>query len=379
MRYFFRPCHARRIYNIFYCLEAIYNTKTPEETIELGEKLGYRLKSGDLILLFGDLGSGKTHFVKGIAKGLGINETIKSPTFAYVNKYSIRSTIGSTAERVHSGAGPQWLYHYDLYRLKKGDDISSLGFEETTQDGKAINVVEWADKLVELPDKYIRINFVAKKDHHRIKIEFIDPEIVPEDMIEKFYEGWSTPLHVRKHIKQVTDVAMQIVDAYIKKNEVINLNLLYSAAMMHDIARVCDFRKLDKSHFTEKITDEKWSKWEDIRKKYKGVHHANAAEKFFKELGFNKTAELIYIHKSRVIAEEPERMNTLEKKIMYYADKRVKHDETVSLKERFLDGWERYGKYDDTQTRKLFEEVEHQTFKLEKELFDGLDIQPEDV
>jgi tRNA threonylcarbamoyladenosine biosynthesis protein TsaE len=350
-------------------MHATYNTKTPEETIELGEKLGYRLKGGDLVLLFGDLGSGKTHFAKGIAKGLGINETIKSPTFAYVNRFEIRNSKFEIRN----------FYHYDLYRLKKGDDLSSLGFEETVQDEKAINVVEWADRLVELPNKYIRINFAAKKDHHRIKIEFVDPEIAPGDMIEKFYEEWTTPVHVRNHIKQVTNVAMQIAEAYIRNHEIVNLNLLYSATMMHDIARVCDFRKLDKSHFIEKITDEKWSKWEDIRKKYKGLHHAAAAEKFFKELGFNKTAEIIYVHKSRVITEEPERMNTLEKKIMYYADKRVKHDKTVDLKERFRDGWERYGKYDDARTKKLFKDVEKQTFKLEKELFEWLDIGPEDI
>jgi len=70
-------------------LDAIYTTKSPEETIELGKRLSYRLKAGDLVLLFGDLGSGKTHFIKGIAEGLGVGATIKSPTYAYVNKYPI--------------------------------------------------------------------------------------------------------------------------------------------------------------------------------------------------------------------------------------------------------------------------------------------------
>jgi tRNA threonylcarbamoyladenosine biosynthesis protein TsaE len=360
-------------------VRSFYTTKSPEETAGLGEKLGYLLKGGDLVLLFGDLGSGKTHFVKGIARGLGITGTVKSPTFAYVNKYSIRSTIGSTAERVHSGAGSQWLYHYDLYRLKKGDDLSSLGFMETLEDDKAINAVEWADRLAWLRDKYIHVDFAAKKNHHGIGIEFIDPEIAPAGMIEKFYEEWRTPVHVRDHIKQVTDVAMRIAGAYVRDNEIVNLNLLYSAAMMHDIARVCDFRELDRGHFREEITDEKWSAWKDMRETHKGFHHADIACKFFKELSYHKTAELIYIHKSDVIAEEPGRIDTLEKKIMYYADKRVKHDETVSLKERFLDGRERYGKYDDAKTRRLFNEVEKRTFKLEKELFNGLDIKPEDI
>lgn len=357
---------------------ATYFTKSPEETISLGEKLSYHLKGGDLVLLFGDLGSGKTHFVKGIAKGLGVKQIIKSPTFAYVNKYTIGSTMqsGPRCSQVHDAVISTigYLYHYDLYRLNTGDDLSSIGYEETIEDVNAINVVEWADRLIDLPDKYIRIDLTSKKDNHRIKIEFFDPEIVPKDMIEKFYEEWSTPIHVRNHIKQVTNVAMKVADAFIRKNEIINLNILYSAAMMHDIARVCDFYKLDRSHFKEEITDEKWEKWKDLRKKYTDIHHADIAERFFKELKFHKTADAIYIHKSRVIVEEPERINTLEKKIMYYADKRVKHDEIVNLKERFRDGWERYGKYDDTKTLMLFRQIEKQAFELEKELFDMLDI-----
>ena len=109
------------------------------------------------------------------------------------------------------------------------------------------------------------------------------------------------------------------------------------------------------------------------------MHHADIASDFFKKLGYIKTAEVIYIHKSSVLAEEPERVNTLEKKIMYYSDKRVKHEEVVPLKERFRDGWERYGKYDDTRTRRMFDEVEKMTFALEKELFEGLDINPDDL
>ncbi|MBU0577701.1 tRNA (adenosine(37)-N6)-threonylcarbamoyltransferase complex ATPase subunit type 1 TsaE [Patescibacteria group bacterium] len=364
-------------------MKAIYNTFKPEETIDLGERLAYQLQGGDTVLLFGDLGSGKTHFTKGIARGLGITETIKSPTFAYVNKYP----IGSTAKRVHSEAGPQRsgstignLYHYDLYRLNPGHDLSSLGYHETIEDERAINVVEWADRLAEgYPKKYVRIDFEARDETHKITIEFIDPEIVPENEIENFFEEWSTPLHVRAHIKQVTNVAIQIAQNYIQKGEIINLNLLYSAAMMHDIARICDFRTLDKDQFSEEIKDEAWEKWKEQRKKYGGQHHADIAAKFFEDIGYPKTAKLVYIHKSRVIAEEPQSINSLEKKIMYYSDKRVKHDEIVDLKERFRDGWERYGKYDDPKTRKLFEKVEERTFELEKELFEGLGIGPEDI
>ena len=367
-------------------MQAIYFTKSPEETINLGERLGFGLNKGATVLLFGELGSGKTHFTKGIAKGLNISDVIKSPTFAYVNKYPIESIIGSTTrlrrdepQRSTSHSEARNFYHYDLYRLNPGDDLSSIGFDETIEDEKAINVVEWADRIVLLPKKYIRIEFEDMGEMHKITIKFVDPEIVPKEKIEEFYEELACPIHVRKHIKQVTNVAMKIADNYLKQGEIINLNLLYSGAMLHDVARVCDFYELDKKHFVEEITDEKWSRWEDLRKTHKGLHHADIASKFFADLGYTKTANLIYIHKSRVIALEPELLNTIEKKILFYADKRVKHDEIVTLSERFKDGWERYGIHDDKQTRKLFEEVEERTFELEKELFEGLGISPEEI
>lgn len=359
-------------------MKATYQTQSPEETIELGEKLAYRLSGGDAVLLFGDLGSGKTHFTKGVAKGLGITEAVKSPTFTYVNQYQIEVPLrrGSApsaslgAKFRPSGDAPRNLYHYDLYRLSVRDDTSSLGLEETLEDLHAINVIEWADRLDgNYPHRYVRVDFKAYDKHHTIGIEFVDPGVVPSDQIEKFYEEWGTPLHVRDHIKQVTNVAMQVAAAYIEAGEIVDLNWLYSSAMLHDIARVCDFRELERSVFKEEITDEKWAKWVDLRKVHKGIHHADIAAKFFRELGYSKTADLVYAHKSRVIVEEPELLYSLESKILYYADKRVKHDEIVTLKERFRDGRERYGKYDDAKTRQLFDEIEKKTFELENELF----------
>ncbi|MBN2087317.1 tRNA (adenosine(37)-N6)-threonylcarbamoyltransferase complex ATPase subunit type 1 TsaE [Candidatus Peregrinibacteria bacterium] len=366
----------------------MYFTKSPEETINLGERLGFGLNKGDTVLLFGELGSGKTHFTKGIAKGLNINETIKSPTFAYVNKYAIEGLSKGYRRAIDESSkahqkpikGPSTsFFHYDLYRLNPGDDLSSIGFDETIEDDKAINVVEWADRIVLLPKKYIQVEFESLDEIHKISIKFIDPEVVPKEKIEEFYEEWSTPIHVRNHIKQVTNVAMTIADKFIEKGEIINLNLLYSGAMMHDIARVCDFRKLEESNFIEEITKEKWNKWEDLRKTHQGFHHADIARKFFNEVGYPKTAEIIYTHKSKVIATEPELLNSLERKFLFYADKRVKHDEIVPLKERFRDGWERYGKFDDKLTRQLFDEVEVRTFELEKELFDVLEISPDEL
>jgi len=363
-------------------MESNYLTYSPKETIRLGKNLASRLTSGDTVLLYGELGSGKTHFIKGIAAGLGIRATIKSPTYAYVNKYSIGAPIGAPmgapigAPKEH----PLAFFHYDLYRFEKGGDIASIGFEETLEDPFAINVVEWADRLGrQVPDKHISVTLEGEGNKRKIKIKFINSAILKKSEIQKYFDEWATPMHVRKHCLQVTEVAMKIAQAYIHQGEIIDLNLLYPACMLHDMNRVCDFRKLVRSRFEEEVTDEKWKKWQSCRREYKGMHHADITAKILYERGFTETAELIRLHRSDYIVKQPGAFDSIEKKIIYYADKRVKHDEIVSLKERFRDGRERYGKFDTKGERRLFEDVEKQTVKLEKELFRGIDINPDEI
>lgn len=107
-----------------------YTCKNRDETIALGEKLGRLLMSGDIILLYGELGSGKTVFTKGIAKGLEISEPITSPTFTLVNE--------------HIGKIP--LYHFDLYRLDDYTALYEIGYEEYFYD-KGICAIEWPERL----------------------------------------------------------------------------------------------------------------------------------------------------------------------------------------------------------------------------------------
>ena len=355
-------------------MHATYHTKSPQETIALGEKLGHLLQPGNVVLLFGELGSGKTHFAKGIAKGLGVEQKIKSPTFVYVNQYSIDKSQISNPKFLT-------LCHYDFYRLNIGDDLTSLGYEESLNDPQAINVVEWADRLGDdLPAEYIRVELETLDDAHQIKIEFISPQIVMEDMVTKFYEEWGTPLRVQNHCKQVASVAKQIAEAYIQQGEIINLNLLYTAALLHDMCRICDIKELERDHFNEEeIGNNKWEKWSTLRKKYHGIDHEEIASQELQKLGFTQTAEVIRLHRSALIIQESEAFDSLEKKIMYYADKRVLHSKIVTLKKRFEDGRERYGQFDDEETKRFFKKVEKRTFELEKELFEKLNIKSENI
>ena len=104
---------------------------SPAETEALGEQFGRAARRGLVIALSGDLGAGKTQFVRGLARGLGISGRVHSPTFTLVNEY---------------GGGRLKLFHLDLYRLETAEQILSAGIEEYLQpDG--VSVIEWAERL----------------------------------------------------------------------------------------------------------------------------------------------------------------------------------------------------------------------------------------
>ena len=104
-------------------------TDSPAETEAAGERFGERLAQGDLILLKGDLGAGKTTFVRGLTRGMGSSAHVASPTFQLVRVYSGRVQIA----------------HVDLYRLEDAADLSELGLDELLDEGAV--VVEWGDRL----------------------------------------------------------------------------------------------------------------------------------------------------------------------------------------------------------------------------------------
>lgn len=116
-----------------------------EDTINLGCKLGSMTKPGDIICLNGDLGTGKTHFAKGIARGLDIDEPITSPTFTIVNEYEGRIKLN----------------HFDVYRVNDPDEIEAIGFDEYIFSD-SVSIIEWSDYINELiPEEHIEI--VIKK------------------------------------------------------------------------------------------------------------------------------------------------------------------------------------------------------------------------
>jgi tRNA threonylcarbamoyladenosine biosynthesis protein TsaE len=132
-------------------------TKSADETIALGKKVGAKLKPGDILAFYGDLGSGKTTMIKGICIGLGVKEQdiVKSPSFIMINEYQ--------------GKFP--IYHIDLYRTKNLEEILSIGFDDYLY-GEGVCLIEWAEKAEgQLPENIIKIELEAVSQTEReIKI-----------------------------------------------------------------------------------------------------------------------------------------------------------------------------------------------------------------
>ena len=122
-----------------------------KETKTFAEELSKKIKQGQVVALIGDLGSGKTTFSQGFAKGLGIDQHVGSPTFKLVSEYN-----GSYLD----------LYHVDCYRLNNFEEFLNLGGENLLLPNKGITLIEWADIIQELlPQETIEINFSRVKDN----------------------------------------------------------------------------------------------------------------------------------------------------------------------------------------------------------------------
>jgi len=136
----------------------VFQTKSTSETIRLGKKIGKLLTAGDVVALVGELGAGKTQFIKGLAAGVGMgNPTyISSPSFTLINEYP----------------GKIPFYHVDLFRLAREKDAEDLGLEDYFQGG-GITAIEWADKIPSLLPKEMLFIHIAYTGKNKRSLEII--------------------------------------------------------------------------------------------------------------------------------------------------------------------------------------------------------------
>ncbi len=135
-----------------------YFSRSVEDTEKFAEQFSKKLSGTEIIALYGDLGAGKTSFTRGLAKGLEVEDSVTSPTFAIVNEYS--------------GIYP--LYHFDMYRIENWNDLESIGFFDYINNG--VIIIEWSENIEgALPSEVIKI-FIDKTENENeriIKIEGI--------------------------------------------------------------------------------------------------------------------------------------------------------------------------------------------------------------
>ncbi len=128
----------------------LYKSNNPEETADIAARLADLLKAGDVVALSGDLGTGKTAFVQGLAKALGVTEYVSSPTFTIVNCYEGRLPV----------------YHFDVYRIDDEDEMYEIGYEEYVY-GDGISIIEWPELISGiLPEKRYDITITKNTDIH---------------------------------------------------------------------------------------------------------------------------------------------------------------------------------------------------------------------
>lgn len=125
-------------------------TNNEDETIDAGKEFAKRLQPGDVVALYGELGSGKTEFVKGICDFFEVDQPVTSPTFTIMNHYN---TTNLNADLP--------IYHIDLYRINKIEELKEIGFEDCIFTNDAIKLVEWAEKANNLlPEKSYKVSIV---------------------------------------------------------------------------------------------------------------------------------------------------------------------------------------------------------------------------
>jgi len=295
-----------------------------EKTRFAGESLADSLY-GDSITIFltGDLGAGKTTFLQGFAKKLGITDPLTSPTYALEQRYATNRDLP--------------LIHLDLYRLNERDSVQLV---ESTEDLPGIRCIEWANRLPDsMKDRYaISLHLEEDGSGRHLRAQFGDTDIPTEKQIDDWRAETMISPHITAHCEAVARVSSMLADALIANGQIVRKDALVAAARLHDLLRFVDFKGVRPAGIVE--TAETLQTWEIWKKRYPVGKHEAACSQFLAEEGFSVLSQIVETHGLR--APLPS-MQTVEQKLLFYADKRCLMDRIVTVNERFDDFVMRYG------------------------------------
>lgn len=136
-----------------------YITRSEQETATVASSIAQSLAGGDIVLLAGELGAGKTTFVKGIAEALGATEQVSSPTFSLMNMYPLATPVRQIVR----------IIHVDTYRMEQVEDMEDIGLEEYLADPQTLCIIEWPEKITPLVKNYHPLSItITHKEKNRV-------------------------------------------------------------------------------------------------------------------------------------------------------------------------------------------------------------------
>ncbi len=289
-----------------------------QETANIAQSLTRSLyHAGTFILLQGELGAGKTVFTQGIARGLGLQDTVTSPTYAVEERY------GDT------------LLHIDLFRLEREEEARSI--VHAAEEFPGLRVIEWPERAgsnVWHGMPRIEISLSEIDGGRSILFSFHDLPLPGGARIGQWREECMLPSHIVAHNDAVARVTETLCADLVRRGIVVRREAARQAALLHDLLRFTEFKDDTDASPPQVQT------WEALRKKY-GTAHEEAAARFLTDRGYPELGSIVRTHGQSMHADP--HAFTVEQFVVGYADKRVLHDRTVTLEERFRDFGERYG------------------------------------
>lgn len=182
-------------------------------------------------------------------------------------------------------------------------------------------------------------------------------------LVEEIYKKFHTPKHVIAHMRAVKNVCEKLANLTTAR---LDTDSLFTAALIHDALRICDFRELKKESFPYEVSNQDMQVWRSLREQYGALGHAKALHNYLLEINKPKLANLVLKHDFNQI----DNLQTLEEKIIYYADKRADGERITSLKERLELGRIRNHREGDIPGER--EKIVEKIIVLEKELAENL-------
>ena len=303
------------------------------------------------VLCLGPLGAGKTTFVQGLARAMGIHEAVTSPTFALEQRY-------------RTGNGMSFL-HLDLFRLTP---IQAAETIRATDDHEGIRCIEWADRLPSgtVQEPTIIVALEEWGSERIATITFDDLPLASSKEITEWRSLIHLPQHIIDHCDAVGTLAAQLGMKLIEDGQIVRLDAVRHSGELHDLFRFIDFSDGAGPDGLRYPNEAKtmWAHWTSHWRAIKStMKHEEACARFLTEKGYPELARMIEVH--GLMLPSPDR-TTVEQKLLFYADKRVQGSRVVTLQERFEDFCARYSSGKDSALSKAWYK---EARRVERELF----------